>query len=212
LLDEHKELFLLKKELFEELITKTTLMCNESNTEDMVAIFNSVLGSKPARLMKYQFYKANGLTEEKVAQINRLAEDADTAPPAGSEGSGSDNFAGGGGAPAGDTPEGQTGKGGDDDSASDLDTEELNKIIDIFKKIKDAISADKKADQETIDYIDGLISSLDAAKVKGMDDSKMKEIIDFLSTAGESKDSDEGDKDDKDGDKTAGSDDDQVDI
>jgi response regulator of citrate/malate metabolism len=93
-----------------------------------------------------------------------------------------------------------------------LDTEELNKIIDIFKKIKDAISADKKADQETIDYIDGLISSLDAAKVKGMDDSKMKEIIDFLSTAGESKDSDEGDKDDKDGDKTAGSDDDQVDI
>jgi hypothetical protein len=181
-LDENKELFLLKKELFEELITKTTLMCNEGNSESVVSIFESIMATKPARTMKFKFFKDNGLTEEKIAQINRLSEEADAAPaPAPADGSAAP-------APA---PADGTASGGD--SAGDLDSEELNKIIDIFKKIKDAIGSDKKADQDTLDYIDGLISTLDAAKVKGVDDSKMKEIIDFLANAGESKDKAEAD-------------------
>ena len=50
---------------------------------------------------------------------------------------------------------------------------------DIFKKIKKQLEADSPESE----YIGGLIASLDSAKVKGIEDSKMKEIIDFLSSA-----------------------------
>ncbi len=168
-LDENKELFLLKKELFEELITKTTLMVGEGDSDTVVGIFESIVNSKPGRMMKRRFFKENNLTEEKINEINRLAEE-DELPPA----------------PA--APEASADEGEAEESSSDLDTEEVNKIIDIFKKIVKQL----ESESPEAEYVQGLISSLDSAKVKGIEDSKMKEIIDFLSSAKAPKD-DEGD-------------------
>jgi hypothetical protein len=166
-LDENKELFLLKKDLFEELITKTTLMAGEGDSDTVVKIFNNIVESKAGRMMKRKFLKDNSLTEEKIAEINRLAEDEDALaipePKEDGEHKESSDL---------DEPS-------DDESSSDLDSEEVNKIIDIFKKIAKQLESDSPES----DYVQGLISSLDSAKVKGIEDSKMKEIIDFLSAA-----------------------------
>jgi len=175
-MDENKELFLLEKVLFEELITKTTLMIGEGDSDTVVSIFESIVNSKPGRMMKRRFFKENNLTEEKVAQINRLAEEGEV--PAAPE------------APA--TPD-ETPKEG---VGNDLDTEEVNKIIDIFKKILKQLEADSPESE----YVQGLISSLDSAKVKGIDDSKMKEIIEFLSSAKAPKKDEESSDDDDDDD------------
>jgi len=182
-IDENKELFLLRKELFEELITKTTLMVGEGDSDTVVKIFESIVDSKSGRMMKRKFFKDNNLTEEKIAHINRLAEE-DELPEAPSSGDDSSEE-------------------GDDSSAestTDLDTEEVNKIIDIFKKIVKQL----ESDSPEAEYVQGLISSLDSAKVKGIEDSKMKEIVDFLSSAkapkkeddSEDEESDESDDDD----------------
>lgn len=162
-LDENKELFLLKKELFEELITKTTLMVGEGDSDTVVKIFESIVDSKPGRMMKRKFFKENNLNEEKIAEINRLAEEDELPAPSSMDSDEDDS---------------------DDDMSaeeptSDLDTEEVNKIIDIFKKIVKQL----ESDSPEAEYVQGLISSLDSAKVKGIEDSKMKEIIDFLSSA-----------------------------
>ncbi len=180
-LDENKELFLLKKELFEELITKTTLMIGEGDSDTVVKIFESIVDSKPGRMMKRKFFKDNNLTEDKVAQINRLAEE-DELPEV----------------PAAPSLDDEDKEEGSEESTTDLDTEEVNKIIDIFKKIVKQL----ESDSPEAEYVQGLISSLDSAKVKGIEDSKMKEIIDFLSSAKapkkdeESEESDEEDDED----------------
>jgi hypothetical protein len=83
-----------------------------------------------------------------------------------------------------------------EESSSDLDTEEVNKIIDIFKKIVKQL----ESDSPEAEYVQGLISSLDSAKVKGIEDSKMKEIIDFLSSAKAPKEEETEDDDDDDDD------------
>ena len=178
-LDENKELFLLRKDLFEELITKTTLMCDEGDSESVVKIFEGVLATKPARQMKHKFFKDSNLTEEKIARINALAEADDnngTIPTDASDASGSTD---GGGAGATANSAGNQNNGGDkaaDGAGNDLQIEELNKIIDIFKKIQGTL--DKDSPEKS--YVDGLISALDQAKVSGIEDSKMKEIIDYL--------------------------------
>jgi hypothetical protein len=177
-LDENKELFILKKELFEELITKTTLMIGEGDSDTVVKIFESIVDSKPGRMMKRKFFKDNNLNEEKIERLNRLAEEDElpTAPEAPEE-------------PSMDT------EGEAEESSSDLDTEEVNKIIDIFKKIVKQL----ESDSPEAEYIQGLISSLDSAKVKGIEDSKMKEILDFLSSAKAPKEEEaEEDEDDDD--------------
>lgn len=177
-LDENKELFLLKKEMFEELITKTTLMVGEGDSDVVVGIFESIVDSKPGRMMKRKFFKENNLTEDKVAEINRLAEEDElpSAPEAPGLGDDSEMDA--------------------EESSSDLDTEEVNKIIDIFKKIVKQL----ESDSPEAEYVQGLVSSLDSAKVKGIEDSKMKEIIDFLSSAKAPKEEDDSDEDEDDDD------------
>ncbi len=173
-LDENKELFLLKKELFEELITKTTLMVGDGDSDTVVKIFESIIDSKSGRMMKRKFFKDNNLTEEKIAHINRLAEEDELpeAPEAPEEPSGEEE------APA--------------ESTTDLGTEEVNKIIDIFKKIVKQL----ESDSPEAEYVQGLISSLDSAKIKGIEDSKMKEIIDFLSSAKAPAKEEEGEEED----------------
>jgi hypothetical protein len=174
-LDENKELFLLNKIMFEELITKTTLMVGEGDSDVVVGIFESIVDSKPGRMMKRKFFKENNFTEDKVAEINRLAEE-DELPS------------------LPDASDSEDDMGDVEESSTDLDTEEVNKIIDIFKKIVKQL----ESDSPEAEYVQGLISSLDSAKVKGIEDSKMKEIIDFLSSAKAPKEDDETEEDDDD--------------
>lgn len=154
-LDENKELFLLKEELLDELISKTTLMLGEGNFEDVLSVFKRIMESREGRLMRNDFFRKNGITEEKLAEINTLVEEDDF-----------DEMD----AKVDDEPAKEAG--------NDLDSEEVNKIIDIFKKIKKSLEDDSPESE----YVNGLISALDAAKVSGIEDSKMKEIIDFLSS------------------------------
>lgn len=153
-LDENKELFLLKDNLFEELITKTTLMLGESDTDSVVAIFKKIFESKEGRLMRKLFFRENQIDEDRLEQINSIVEQGEEADDMATE-------------PV------------DKEAGNDLDSEEVNKILDIFKKIKKQLEADSPESE----YVNGLIAALDSAKVKGIEDSKMKEIIDFLSSA-----------------------------
>jgi hypothetical protein len=174
-LDEHKELFLLSEEKFAELIMKTTLMMGEGNTDAVLDIFTKIMESKAARMMRIKFLNENNLTAEKLRKLNEEDEDSDDD---------SDDDAD---APADDDSE---------ESGNDLDSEEVSKIIDIFNKIKKQL----EDDSPEMDYVDGIVSSLDNAKVSGIEDSKMKEIIDFLSSSKESED-DESEEDDEDTDE-----------
>jgi hypothetical protein len=194
-LDENKELFLLKKTLFEELITKTTLMVGEGDSDTVVKIFESIVDSKPGRQMRREYFRKNNLTEEKINEINRLAEEEDLPEPKKLEGGDDDSSS---------SDDSSTDLGDKEEGTSDLDTEEVNKIIDIFKKI----SKQLESDSSEAEYIQGLISSLDSAKIKGIEDSKMKEIIDFLSSAKAPKKDDEDDSDSDDEDESDEDDDD----
>lgn len=162
-LDENKELFVLNNELFEELIVKTTLMAGEGDTDTVLEIFEGIMKTPESRKMKARFIKENNLTQEKIAKINQLTEEGgeDTEMPSGDEMPSSEE--------------------GSKEAGNDLDMEELNKIKDIFKKIRKSL----EDDSPEAEYIDGIISSLDSAKVQGIEDSKMKEVIDFLSSTNE---------------------------
>lgn len=158
-LDENKELFILNRELFEELIVKTTLMAGEGDTDTVLDIFESIMKSPESKKMKARFIKENNLTPEKIERINEMAE----------EGGEDVETSGGGEMPS-------AGEGGEKEAGNDLDTEELNKIMDKFKKIRQQL----EDDSPEAEYVDGLVSALDSAKVQGIEDSKMKEILDFL--------------------------------
>jgi hypothetical protein len=154
-IDENKELFLLKNSLFEELVTKTTLMMGQGNTDDILAIFEKIMESKEARMMRARFFRENKIDEAKLEEINTIVEQ-DEKPKAN--------------VPLEKEPAKEVG--------NDLDSEEVNKIIDVFKKIAKSL----EDDSPEAEYIDGLVSALDSAKVSGIEDSKMKEVIDFLSS------------------------------
>lgn len=178
-LDENKELFILNKDLFEELIVKTTLMAGEGDTDTVLDIFENIMKTQDAKRMKARFIKDNNLTEEKIERVNMLAEQeeadsVDTQTQSDSE------------MPA-------PGDGGSEEAGNDLDTEELNKIIDIFKKIRKSL----EDDSPEAEYVDGLISALDSAKVKGIEDSKMKEILDFLGSTKKKGAEEEGEEDEE---------------
>ena len=169
-LDENKELFLLNDNLFEELITKTALMLGEGDTDNVVAIFKKIFESKEGRMMRTLFFRENNITNERLEEINMIVEKGEDVD-LDSE------------VDLGDEPETK-------DLGNDLEAEEVNKIIDIFKKIKKQLEADSPESE----YINGLIASLDSAKVKGIEDSKMKEIIDFLSSTQPAKKEKKSDK------------------
>ena len=173
-LDEHKELFLLSEEKFDELIMKTTLMLGEGNTDAVLDIFHKIMESKAAKMMRIKFLNENNLTAEKLRKLNE-GDDED-----------SDDSDEDADAPAEDDSE---------ESGNDLDSEEVSKIIDVFNKIKDQL----EDDSPEMDYVEGIISSLDNAKVSGIEDSKMKEIIDFLSSSKEAEEEEveENDEDDE---------------
>lgn len=153
-LEENKELFLLKKDLFEELITKTALMHGETDTDELVEAFEKIMKTKEGRLMKSEFLKKNGLTEEKILEINTLLEQGDEMD-ADLE------------APVEDEPS--------KEAAASVASEDVKKIVDILGKIKKQL----EDDSPEAEYVGGLISSLEGLDIE---DSKMKEVIDFLSS------------------------------
>lgn len=150
-LEENKELFLLKKDLFEELITKTALMYGETDTDELVEAFEKVMKTKEGRSMKNDFLKKNGLTEEKIAEINTLIEQGDEME-------------------MDDMPEEPS-----KEATSSVESEDVKKIVDILGKIKKQLEDDSPESE----YVSGLISSLEGLDIE---DSKMKEVIDFLSS------------------------------
>lgn len=178
-LDENKELFILSNDLFEELVVKTTLMAGEGDTDTILDIFENIMKTKEARQMKARFIKENNLTEEKIERLNRLTEEDEMSEPT-SDG--------------GEMP--QPGEGSSE-AGNDLDTEELNKIMDIFKKIRKSL----EDDSPEAEYVDGLVSALDSAKVKGIEDSKMKEILDFLGSTKKKSSNDEEEDDEEEDDE-----------
>lgn len=172
-LEENKELFLLNNTLFEELMTKTALMFGETDTDSINNIFEKIMRTSEGRRMKSDFYKKNSITEEKIEELNSLIEQGEDAE-----------------LPA---PESDMGDEESTEAGNDLESEEVDKIIDIFDKIKKQLDDDSPESE----YIDGLISSLDSAKVSGIEDSKMKEVVDFLSSVEEPSEDDDDDDDDE---------------
>ena len=168
-IDENKELFLLKDDMFEELIVKTTLMMGEGNTDDVLELFTKIRETKEFRTMRNEFFRRNGIDEARLEELARIIESGEEAAP--------DTM-------GGEEPSKEAG--------NDLDAEEVNKIIEIFKKIKKALEDDSP---EAV-YVGGLISALDGAKVGGIEDSKMKEIIDFLGSVKAPKEKEKEEKED----------------
>ncbi len=155
-LDENKELFLLKDGMFNELITKTTLMLGEGNTEPVLQIFQNIMESKRGRMMKNEYFQKYNITEESLDQINSEAETSDENIPA------------------------DTSKG----IGNDLDDEAVDKVISVFKKIGEAMKEKGKETPE-YDFVSGIIESLKSFKESGTDsDAVMKDVVDFLNNAG----------------------------
>ena len=154
-LGENKELFLLKTDLFEELITKTVLMLGEGNTDDTLEVFNKIMNSADGRVMKSKFFKANAIDEAKFNELNTLVEMED--------GEGEE-------VSIDDEPKKEAG--------NDLDEEGLNKIITIFKKIKDSLEDDSQEEE----FIEDVVEKLESIGVQGIEDAKLKEIFDFLNS------------------------------
>lgn len=165
-LDENKELFLLKDAKFNELITKTTLMLGEGNTDPVLQIFGNIMESKKGRAMKAEYFRKYNITEETLDQIESETDVA------------SDNI------PADNTTKG---------IGNDLDDEAVDKVISIFKKIRDAMK-EKGTETPEYDYMSSIIDSLKSFKESGTDsDSVMKDVVDFLNNVGSTKE-DEGSK------------------
>jgi len=157
-LEENKELFLLKDGMFNELITKTTLMLGEGNTEPVLQIFQNIMESKRGRQMKNEYFQKYNITEEALDQINSQAETADDTATADDTGSKS--------------------------VGSDLDDESVEKVISVFKKIKEAMKEKGKETPE-YDFVQSIIDRLKEFKEAGTDsDSVMKDVVDFLNNAG----------------------------
>lgn len=155
-LEENKELFLLKDGLFNELVTKTTLMLGEGNTEPVLQIFTNIMESKRGRQMKNEYFQKYNITEESLDQINSEAESSDAAVPA------------------------DTSKG----TGNDLDDESVDKVISVFKKIKEAMKEKGKETPE-YDFIQSIVDRLKEFKEAGTDsDAVMKDVVDFLNNAG----------------------------
>lgn len=163
-LKENKELFLLKKNLFEELITKTSLMYGETDVDNVLGSFNKIMSLRECKEMKKDFLAKNSITEEDVENINNKIEDNDVADM--------------------DSDKKDSDKLKSPDDKTSIDSEDLKKIVSILGKIKNQLDDDSMENS----YVTNLISSLEGIEI---DNSKMKEVIDFLSSVETKKDDDE---------------------
>jgi len=146
----------LKDNTFNELITKTTLMLGEGNTEPVLQIFTNIMESKRGRMMKNEYFQKYNITEEALEQIGAEAEASEENIPA------------------------DTSKG----IGNDLDDEAVDKVISVFEKIAEYMKEKGKETPE-YDFVSGIIESLKSFKESGTDsDAVMKDVVDFLNNAG----------------------------
>lgn len=165
-LEENKELFLLDEKRMEELLVKTSLMTGETDTDSIVGVFNKIIESKAGKMMKYKFFKDNGLNEEKLSQLKTIMEEGEAAAPAPAEGEAAP--AEGAAAPA--------------EEGEDIDWAAIEAIKGVLNKIRGKLE-DDSAEAE---YVDGLLGKLDKAKLQGLDKGTLKEIFDLLKPEDES--------------------------
>ena len=178
-LEENKELFLLDEKRLEELLVKTSLMTGETDTDSIVGVFNKIIESKAGKMMKYKFFKDNGLNEDKLAQLKTIMEEGEAAPAPAADAAPADATA----APA--------------EEGEDIDWAAIEAIKGVLNKIRGKLE-DDSAEAE---YVDGLLGKLDKAKLQGLDKGTLKEIFDLLKpeeeSEGEDADSESANSDDE---------------
>jgi len=157
--ENNKELFLVEPSRLDEIILKTALMTSSSKDANLIVeIFRSLLKHPEVKTIKEEYFDSLGVSPEDIARLMFEQEDAETEEPAKEE------------------PSAKA-----DTAADDLETEELNDIIAVFKSIRKQLEDDS---DEAI-YIDSIIDDLENAKAKGIEDEKMRSIINWLASAKE---------------------------
>lgn len=183
-IEENKELFLLDEKRLEELLVKTSLMTGETDTDSIVGVFNKIIESKAGKMMKYKFFKDNGLNEDKLAQLKTIMEEGEAAPAPAADAAPADATA----APA--------------EEGEDIDWAAIEAIKGVLNKIRGKLE-DDSAEAE---YVDGLLGKLDKAKLQGLDKGTLKEIFDLL------KPEEESEGEDADSESAAKSDDEELEL
>ena len=155
--EDNKELFFLEPSKLDEIILKTALMGSASkNANIMVEIVNKLIQHPAIAELKEDYFDSLGATPEEIAQLmfEQEAEEVD----------------------AGDSKEEPDKK---ENAADDLEVEELNDIIAVFKEIRKQLDDDS----DVAAFVDNIIGDLEDAKAKGISNDRMKDIIDFLQGA-----------------------------
>jgi len=168
--EENKELFLLDPSRFEEVMIKTALMTEAKDANVIVEILKAFMQQEDVKTIKEEYYDSLGVSPEEIAQIIFEQDDeeaVDLPPEAVKEP---------------DVPEKEP-KEKKSKAADDLENEELKEIIATLKKIKKQIDADS----EEAEFLGVIVADLENAKAKGIDDTRMKEIVDWLAGAKEPK-------------------------
>lgn len=195
-LDENKELFLLDEKKLEELLVKTSLMINETDTDSIVGVVNKIIESKAGKQMKWKYFRENAITESKLSEFRMIMEDDEqvaAAAPAPADGSAAPALDAA--APA--APEAEK---------EDIDWEQVEAIKGFLNKIRGELDDDS----DEAKYVDGLLGKLDKSKLEGIDKGSLKEIMDLLKPEDYSNDEEpDGDSDDVTGEADASQSDDK---
>lgn len=164
--EENKELFLLEPSRLDEVVLKTALMNSDTSKDAnvVVEIFRKLMQHEDIAAIRESYFDSLGATPEQIAKI-MFEQDVE------------------------DLPEPEADVDVDVDveqpkkskAADDLETEELNDIIAVFRSIRKQL----EEDSDEASYVDGIIDDLENAKAKGITDDRMKDIIDFLQGAKE---------------------------
>jgi len=159
--EDNKELFFLEPTKLDEIILKTALMSSSSKDANiMVEIFNKLLQHPAIMEVKEEYFDSLGASPEEIAHImfEQEAEDAQDQNAENDKTSDSDKK---------------------ENAADDLEVEELNDIIAVFKEIRKQL----EDESDVAAFVDNIIDDLEEAKAKGISNDRMKEIIDFLQGA-----------------------------
>ena len=180
-IDENKELFLLDEKKLEELLVKTSLMINETDTDSIVGVVNKIIDSKAGKQMKWKYFRDNAITESRLTEFRTIMEDdeqvaaaAAPAPAPAADGS----------APAPDA----SAPPAPDAEKEDIDWEQVEAIKGVLNKIRGKLDDDS----DEAKYVDGLLGKLDKSKLEGIDKGALKEIMDLLKPEEESSEEEDG--------------------
>jgi len=165
--ENNKELFLLEPSRYQEVMMRTALMTNSKNANTLVEIMNKLLIHDDIKAIKEDYYESLGATPEQIAEVMFEQDDeekaAELSPDAVAEPSEPDKKS----------------KEKKDKAADEVDDENIKEIVATLKTIKKQLDSDS----DEADFLSNIISDLENAKAKGIEDTRLKEIIDFLAGA-----------------------------